>query len=123
MSKAEEFLEKAEGTSLDPIRKWITWTFKDMDLPVESIRFQNGRVYVATKRFNIKKFKKSMLDYAGEESGVEVNPTKVFRLMVQEELKITRPKNIQPDLDSLTASTEEVGDDLIQGVVSFNLEY
>lgn len=123
MSKAGTFLERVEGTPEDPIRKWITWTFKDMDLPVESIKFQNDRVYISTKRFNTKKFMKSMMDYAGEESGVEVNPTKVFRLMAKEELKITRPRNIQPDLDSLTASTEEVGDDLMQGVVSFNLEY
>jgi hypothetical protein len=94
-----------------------------MDFPVDSIKFGEDRVQILTKKFNVKKFRKTLLDYVGEEAGAEISTTKVFRLMAYEELKSTRPKNIKPDLDSLIATTELVGDDLIQGVVSFNLEY
>jgi hypothetical protein len=123
MSKAGTFLERVDGTPQDPIRKWLIWTFKDMDLPVDSIKFGEDRVQILTKKFNVKKFRKTLLDYVGEEADAEISTTKVFRLMAYEELKSTRPKNIQPDLDSMIATTELVGDDLIQGVVSFNLEY
>ncbi len=119
MSKAKQFIERVEGTPQDPIRKWLTWAFKDMDLPVDIIKFQDGRVQAVTKKFNTKKFKKIMADYAGEDTDY----MKAFGLLAKEELKGSKPKYISADLDSLSYHTELVNDDQIQSTVSFNLEY
>jgi hypothetical protein len=119
VSKAKQFLERVEMTPQDPVRKWISWTFKDMDLPVERVRFYDGRVEILTKTFNIKKFNKIMTDYAGEDA----DPKKTFGLLAQEELKGSKPKNISADLDNLSYHTELVNDDQVQSVVSFKLEY
>lgn len=119
MSKAKQFLERVEMTPQDPIRKWIIWTFKDMGLPVENIKFNGDRVQILTKTFNVKKFKKIMADYAGEDTDY----LKTFGLLAREELRDSKPKHIDADLANLSFHTEFVNDDQVQSVVSFKLEY
>lgn len=126
MTKALQFLEKfgedwyssSNSTVSEPIRKWVSYVFKDMELPAESIKAKGNRLMVYTKKFNLKKFKRLMMDYAGEEGE---NYKGALELMSKENLKSTKPKNVWLDLDTLYSHVEPVGDNLIQGVVSFEL--
>jgi hypothetical protein len=120
MSKARDVINLLEAVSVsEPVRKWVSYVFKDMELPAESIQANGERLSVYTKKFNLRKFKRLMTDYAGEEGGE--NYKRSFELLAKEELKSTKPKNVWLNLDTLSSHIEPVGDDLIQGVVSFEM--